>query len=283
MWKCILGTIFLPLLLSAAETKVIEKTGIETLQLGSSQNAVVAGQNFDVGLLIQHIETYHTYWKAPGIVGYPTTIEWELPEGFSASAMEWPVPERTKMAEYDCYGYENDVCLVTQIRVPDEITTESVTLKAKVSFMCCAKTCHPGWQDFTLTLPVTKEAPPVDRKWQKLIQATRKVQPVSAPENWQTEVQVSESEVIISLTSKEPFAMHKEIHCFCEKNLVHSNYDQVVERSADKKSLVFRLVKSEFAPKDLKQFSGLLFHPSGWPGTSSKWISLKVPFSSSRS
>ena len=41
--------------------------------------AVQPGQAITVGLFIQHVPEYHTYWKAPGIVGVPTTINWKLP------------------------------------------------------------------------------------------------------------------------------------------------------------------------------------------------------------
>ena len=36
---------------------------------------------------------WHVYWRNPGDSGLPTTIDWNLPSGFSAGAISWPVPE----------------------------------------------------------------------------------------------------------------------------------------------------------------------------------------------
>ena len=109
-----------PVTLTAAESEPVQKPGIKTLQLVSDVNSVVPGKPVSIGLFIQHLPEYHTYWKAPGIVGVPTSITWKLPEGFTPSPIEWPAPQLTKMADYTAYGYERDVCLLSEIMVPDD-------------------------------------------------------------------------------------------------------------------------------------------------------------------
>ena len=133
------------------------------LEIGliSGSTGVTPGKPLTIGLHIHHLPGFHTYWKSPGIVGMATSIDWELPEGFTASEIRWPHPENTFMAEYPCHGYERDVTLLITITPPAKIATKEVTLKAESAWMCCAKGCFPGFETLTLTLPVTTESKPV--------------------------------------------------------------------------------------------------------------------------
>ncbi len=270
----------LPSLSHSAETEPVEKPGIKTLQLVSDRDAVVPGQKLDVGLYIQHQPEYHTYWKAPGIVGVPTSINWELPEGITASGISWPMPQQTKMAQYTAYGYKRDVCLLSSLTIPADIEGDTVLLKARVSFMCCSKSCHPGWHDFVLELPIdrTSKTAPADRKWEKIFAAARRETEETAPETWQIVATETEGALSLELTSdSRSFALHDGIQFFCEHNKVHSDKPQVVERSGDKKQLVFTLEQSGFGPEDLERYSAIIYHPSGWPGLSSKWLRIDTP------
>src|SRR5262245_53837871 len=64
------------------------------IELVSEVTSIVPGKPFYVGLHLQHQPGDHTYWRFPGIVGVPTGIKWELPEGFKAGPIEWPEPQR---------------------------------------------------------------------------------------------------------------------------------------------------------------------------------------------
>ena len=108
--KAFLSLLYLALLsqpqLSAEEKNAEEKTiGVE-VELLAEVNAIVPGKSFQVGLRIRHEKGFHTYWQNPGIVGVATSLKWTLPEGFTASEIQWPYPELTKMASYPCHGYE---------------------------------------------------------------------------------------------------------------------------------------------------------------------------------
>ncbi|MDF1754570.1 MAG: protein-disulfide reductase DsbD family protein [Verrucomicrobiales bacterium] len=267
----------------AAESVVAQKPGIRTLQLVSDQNSVQPGGSLTISLFIQHEPEYHTYWKAPGIVGVPTSISWKLPSGFKASDLEWPVPQLTKMAQYTAYGYETDTNLLTTITVPETIEGDEVILKARVAFMCCAKNCHPGWHDFELTLPVNRTGKPdIDRKWQKRIAQTIEERPESAPADWLIEASETETEIQVTVASPDrSFREEENLYCFSEDNQINSDSPQSITWSDDRKELTFILKKSGFGPENLKKFSGLLYHPEGWPGVSSNWVYISVPLSSS--
>jgi len=127
------------------------------MRLISESSTIQAGVPFRLGLHIKHQPGFHTYWKNPGLVGVPTSIKWTLPEGFTASSMVWPYPERSKMAQYPCYGYERDVLLVVTITPPKSLLESTVSISAKTHWMCCSeKQCFPGYHVFELELPTGK-------------------------------------------------------------------------------------------------------------------------------
>jgi thiol:disulfide interchange protein DsbD len=131
------------------------------MELVADRTAIRPGEPFRVGLRIRHEPGWHTYWRQPGIVGVPTSLSWELPAGFAAGPLRWPVPERVRMAVLTAWGYERDVLLVSEIRTPaDLVPGQDVTLRTQVAWMACGRTCHPGWGTLALRLPVASEAPP---------------------------------------------------------------------------------------------------------------------------
>ena len=48
---------------------------------------------------------WHVYWRNPGDSGLPTTIDWQLPSGFSAGNIRWPMPEHFVQSGIGSYGY----------------------------------------------------------------------------------------------------------------------------------------------------------------------------------
>ena len=70
------------------------KTQNVEAELVSSRAAVAPGESFLVALRLKVRPEWHTYWINPGDSGAPTTLDWALPAGFKADAIQWPVPHR---------------------------------------------------------------------------------------------------------------------------------------------------------------------------------------------
>lgn len=131
------------------------------LDLISEVRSIRPGEPFRVGLRIHHEPGWHTYWRQPGIVGIPPSLTWALPAGFAAGPIQWPTPERVQMGGLTAWGFERDVLLMVRITPPPQgAGTRSVTLRAKGAWMACARTCHPGWGDFQLSLPIGERTVP---------------------------------------------------------------------------------------------------------------------------
>lgn len=128
-------------------------------QLVASVNAVVPGSEIYLGINQQIIPHWHTYWLNPGDSGNPTTIEWTLPEGASASAIIWPAPDRFSMGPITNYAYENNVTLLSKISVPATLKPgDEFNVEALVDWLVCAEECIPQQVKLALALPVVSNA-----------------------------------------------------------------------------------------------------------------------------
>ncbi|HEX9189694.1 MAG TPA: protein-disulfide reductase DsbD domain-containing protein [Vicinamibacteria bacterium] len=117
-------------------------------------DAVVPGQPLTVGIRLQMDEGWHTYWRNPGDSGLPTRARWELPEGFAAGEIRWPYPIRFETGPLVSYGYEREVLLPVEIRVPVAPGLREARIAARVDWLECLEACVPGRADLSLVLPV---------------------------------------------------------------------------------------------------------------------------------
>jgi thiol:disulfide interchange protein DsbD len=111
-----------------------------------------------VSLHIALRDGWHTYWKNPGDSGIPTRIKWTLPEGWKASDIYFPAPEREAYAGLMNFGYSGEVDYLTQITPPATLQTgRSATLQAKASWLICKDICIPEEPQYTLALATNVE------------------------------------------------------------------------------------------------------------------------------
>jgi DsbC/DsbD-like thiol-disulfide interchange protein len=84
--------------------------------------SIQPGRPFTVALRLQHAPHWHTYWINPGI-GYPSSLAWHLPPGFTAGDIQWPTPELLKTAtgEVTGNGYLGDTLLMVTLTLPQQI------------------------------------------------------------------------------------------------------------------------------------------------------------------
>ena len=125
-------------------------------ELLADADAIVPGHRITVGLHIQAQPGWHTYWQYAGDAGIPTTINWVLPPGFEAGAIQWPLPTRTsEPGDIVTYAYPGEVLLPVVIRTPRDLEPgHNVTIRAQASWLVCKDICVPGKAYLTLTLPV---------------------------------------------------------------------------------------------------------------------------------
>ncbi|MGB8167882.1 MAG: protein-disulfide reductase DsbD domain-containing protein [Chthoniobacteraceae bacterium] len=124
-----------------------------TPSLIADTTKIAAGKPFTVGVRMQLAPGWHTYWQHPGESGAPPKITWELPEGFHAGEIQWPIPQ-AHLDEGDLltYIYDGELVLPVEITPPATLPAGDVTLKAQLRWLVCEQTCVPGEGKVELTL-----------------------------------------------------------------------------------------------------------------------------------
>lgn len=129
-------------------------------ELFSEIESIQPGKPFWVAIRLNIQNNWHSYWKNPGEVGMATSIKWNLPEGYSASPIFWPTPQRFDSDSIIGYGYEKEATLLTLITPPKEETSSRSQITASVEWLACSDTtCLPGISNISLDLPIYKEDP----------------------------------------------------------------------------------------------------------------------------
>lgn len=133
-------------------------------ELVSEVTAIVPGEPFRVALVQEINPGWHTYWRTPGDSGAATTLDWSLPEGFSAGEIAWPLPERIVYGPLINYGYHDRVLLPVVITPPDDLVPgDQVTLDLAADWLVCADLCIPEDAELTLTMDVADTNEPDTR------------------------------------------------------------------------------------------------------------------------
>src|SRR5262245_320707 len=93
---------------SVANASPVKTPHVEA-ELVSENAAIAPGQATTVALRLRIEDGWHTYWRNPGDSGLPTTLDWKLPPGVRAGAIEWPAPTAIDVGPLVNYGYEGTV------------------------------------------------------------------------------------------------------------------------------------------------------------------------------
>ncbi len=249
---------------------MVAMTGVK-LTLASENLAIVPGQTFRVGIYLQHEAGWHTYWRQPGIVGVPTTMDWKLPPGFKAGPLEYPEPETTKMFQIRAQGYERDVMLQTQIEAPADLQPGMViTLAGQAAWMACGNTCHPGTTQLSLAIPVAAQADP-DPMWQPIFVKERAAYALPS-DAWAASADEKGLNVTLVLRQASdkarpfnPADKSTRVIFFTEDGWINSDQDQTVTLAQDG-SLIIKLVRAEvFLGKGTpSKLFGVVQREGGW-------------------
>jgi thiol:disulfide interchange protein len=151
-------------------------------ELVAETASITAGARLWVDLHLAIKPGWHIYWRNPGDSGLPTAIDWDLPPGFSAGPMLWPVPEHFVQNGIGNYGYAGSADLLVPITAPGGLTAgTTVQLQGQASWLACADICIPGSADLSLSLPVAAQPAAPDPQTAALFAEARAKLPLPAP------------------------------------------------------------------------------------------------------
>lgn len=140
-----------------------------TRAIYASTTAVEGGKAFYVGFEFKIAEGYHTYWRFPGSPGFALKVKWDLPEGWTAGDLEFPLPVTATDPNAQVFlAYEHEVMFLAKITPPAEVKGES-TIAASLRWQVCRETCLVGTDTLEIKLPAGAAKPASEAlfaKWQ---------------------------------------------------------------------------------------------------------------------
>lgn len=157
-------------------------------ELVSDHQDLRPGQRFKLALHFIPDEHWHTYWQNPGDSGLATSIDWTLPDGVEAGAIQWPAPMAISVPPLVNYGFEGPTILVSELSIPVDFKGSQLQIKAKVDWLVCKEICIPADASFELNLPVTQTAV-LATDYLKLFEKASQQQPKAVPLRGRYDVQ----------------------------------------------------------------------------------------------
>ncbi len=221
-------------------------------RLLSQHSSIQPGQTLLLGVLVTPDEGWHTYWINPGESGLPTKIQWELPAGFKAGDIQWPTPHVFEMGGILGLGYEGPALLTVPITAPKQLTSDAVTIKAKVSWLVCKEACIPGRASLSINLPVKDVTPKIDPANETLFKKTldQLPKPLAADEQ---SVSIKDRKLTITLPT---MALPHAVFHASDESLIELGSEQ--EINVKGKVTTITVALSMYAPKTVTQVRGVV-------------------------
>lgn len=151
---------------NAAESESFANPALEARLITAENGVGPNATSLSAGLHLELGEDWKTYWRSPGEVGIPPSIDWAGSENVEAVEFLWPAPERFTAFGIENFGYYDEVVFPLRIALSDP--GAPVRLNADVTLLTCSTVCVP--QEFTLSLSLPR-ASGIDTQAAALISA----------------------------------------------------------------------------------------------------------------
>ena len=249
-----------------------------TAELVTAVDHARPGTPILVALRLDHEPEWHTYWKNPGDSGMPTRIAWTLPEGVQAGPIQWPAPERIVVGPLANYGYERELYLLTEIRIPPTWPAgKAVALAAKAEWLICKEVCLPGGASLSLDIPTATGPSRPSEPWGDKIEQVRRALPRPAPQG-AARVQVTDRHIVIEIQAAGPAASAPRSLVFYpdDPDIIDNPSPQTLASANGTHRLA--LTAAQGFKGDIKTLSGLLVADPAFPGSDARAVSVSIPY-----
>lgn len=229
----------------------------------NEDTSIQPGRPFFVAIELKMENNWYAYWKNPGEAGMPPEVSWNLPEGFKAGPLIWPMPKRFSSDKGTKFGYAGNLTFLTRITPPKSYPKQEAAITADVRWVVCSdSSCLPGSNQMTLSLPVKADPPEKATEYLELFSRTRSLVPkkydaVTAKRN-KDEIEIA------FYDSPEKDRRINKVEFFPEqKKVIDLAAPTLLEQSSDEANFYTLIVKELSTQTDLKGV--LVLHTSIGP------------------
>ena len=231
-----------------------------TVELIADQTWLKPGQPLWVGLHFQLEKGWHIYWTNPGDSGEAARVKWDLPAGFRAGSLLWPIPQRIEDHSLIDYGYLNEVLLPVEITSPATLGgSAEAQLSATVNWLVCREICIPGRATIGLTRPIRKGTAGPTSPLHSLFAQARANLPRPAPPFWKVRANLDKHRWVLNIDTGKPES--NATFFPLDGNQIENAAPQKVSPSS--RGIQIELQKSDQLLKAPPQLRGLLVLATG--------------------
>jgi thiol:disulfide interchange protein DsbD len=138
-----------------ARAQAMPRDPVVQVTLISQMSEVAPGQTIWLAMHQNIYPGWHTYWLNAGDAGAPPSLDWHLPDGYTAGDLNFPPPERIPYIDLMNFGYSDEVTLPLQLSVPASAKPgDTVTLSADAQWLVCEEICIPEDGKVSLRLKI---------------------------------------------------------------------------------------------------------------------------------
>jgi DsbC/DsbD-like thiol-disulfide interchange protein/cytochrome c biogenesis protein CcdA len=212
-----------------------------------AEGAAPPGGEVELAIHMRPAPGWHGYWLNPGDAGLPMDVKWQLPSGFIAGPLRYPVPTRLTVADIMNYVYERDYAVLVRLKVPAD-ARGTIPIRADAHWLACTdKICVPEQGQLSLDLPVGTGTPNRAQfdQWRQALP-----RPLASVARYE----VAGDKLRVAIPLPESVDVGKPYLFPTADGLVDYEAKQTFRRSGD--TLVAELPRKSLAPKG--EFDGLL-------------------------
>lgn len=222
-----------------------------TSTLVAETASAAPGQSVTLAVRMQPASGWHGYWLNPGDAGIGMSVEWALPAGAKAGALQYPVPDTLLIAGLMNHVFDHDYAVLAAFTVPADARPGSVlTLRGKASWLACTDAiCVPESGEIATQLTVGPPGPRDARfdGWRAALPA-----PLGSPARFA----LTPTAVRIAVPLPRTVPLH-DPHLFVASESV-VDYAAVQTYARDGDLLLIEIPRAKFKPETPSQIDAVL-------------------------
>ena len=123
--------------------------------------SVAPGGTTTLAFVMRPDRGWHGYWRNPGDAGDEPRVAGELPPGWQAGALQYPVPDRLTLLGLTNYVYERDYALLAPLRVPAGAAAgDRIPARARLEYLVCTEEiCVPETAEVATEIQIGASEP----------------------------------------------------------------------------------------------------------------------------
>src|SRR5688572_13048159 len=135
---------------------VVRTEQVRAELIAHAPQGIGPGKEVWLGLRLEHIPHWHTYWKNAGDSGLPTSFASTLPAGASAGDIDWPTPRQLPIGPLLNFGYEDVTVLPVPVTIASSFAGPDLHVRLEADWLVCKIECIPQSGTFDLDVPVDR-------------------------------------------------------------------------------------------------------------------------------